>query len=40
MQDAANRDVYRPLEKGRIAPEIEAAEVSFRNIRIRRLARE
>lgn len=40
VQDAVDRDAYRPLTKGRIALEIEAAEVSFRNIRIRRLARE
>ncbi len=34
-QDTADRDVYRPLTKGRIGFELEAAEVSFRRIELR-----
>jgi hypothetical protein len=34
-QEVADRNVYRPLKKGRIALEIEAAEVSFRRVEIR-----
>ncbi len=36
-QDVTDRNVYRPLKKGRIGLELEAAEVSFRRVEIRPL---
>ena len=37
-QEVADRNVYHPLTRGRIALELEAAEVSFRRVEIRLLA--
>jgi hypothetical protein len=34
-QDVADRDVYRPLTRGRIGLELEGAEAMFRNVQIR-----